>query len=200
MRVFGFAVVVAASLVFAQHPSAQVTRAADKPQKLILIVDEGPAPATLKSLAARADAIVVGRVRSVGDAPEALIGASTPLAVHFDSLDVLETMKSSSKAATPAGALRLMQFGGTIESSGRQVETRNGLAIGFKKDHEFVLFVRKHPLTDAYVLVSSVMGAFEVGADTRFVAVPEQARALPELDGRTWMPLGEFRAIVQDAR
>jgi len=200
MRVVGLAAVVAAVIVFPQHPSAQVQPAADVPQRQILIVQEAPAPMSLKALADRSDAIVRVRVRSVGEAAEALAGATTPLAVHFDAVDVLETMKSSSKAGSIGGGMRLMQFGGKIESLGRQVETRNAFAIDFKKDHEFVLFVRKHPLADAYVLVSSLVGAFEVGAESRFVTVPDPARTLPELDGRTWMPLGEFRAILQDAQ
>jgi hypothetical protein len=199
VRVVGFAVIVAASLVFVQHPSAQAQNAAvDTSTRRILIVQEARAPLTLKALADKSDAIVRGRVRSIGDLSEALIGATTPLAVHFDTLEVLETMKSSSNARSLAG-MRVMQFGGKIESPGGQVETRNSFAIGFKPDEEVIVFVRKHPLVDAYVLASSPISAFEVAAESRFVSLPEKARALPEFDGRTWMPLGEFRSILQDA-
>jgi hypothetical protein len=201
LRVVGLAVIVTASLVCVQHPSAQVQNAAaDIPARRILIVQEGRAPLTLKALADKSDAIVRVRVRSIGDLPEALIGATTPLAVHFDTLDVLETMKSPSSARSLAAGMRVMQFGGKIDSLGGEVETRNSLAIGFKRDEEVILFVRKHPLVDAYVLASSPVSAFEVAAESRFVTLPDQARKLPEFDGRTWMPLGEFRSILQDAR
>jgi len=201
MRVVGVAAVVAASRVFVPHPSAQVQNAAaDIPSRRILIIQEARAPLTLKALADKSDAIVRVRVRSIGDLSEALVGATTPLAVRFDTLDVLETMKSSSSARSLAGGMRVMQFGGKIESLGAEVETRNNLAIGFKQDEEVILFVRKHPLVDAYVLVSSPVSAFEVAADSRFVTLPDQARKLPEFDGRTWMPLGEFRSILQDSQ
>ena len=201
MRVVGLAVVVAASLVFVQHPSAQVQHSsADIPARRVLIVQEARAPLTLKALADKSDAIVRGRVRSIGDLAEALIGATTPLAVHFDTLDVIETMKSSSNAQAFTAGMRVMQFGGKIDVLGQDVETRNSFAIGFRQDEEVIVFVRKHPLVDAYVLVSSPVSAFDVAAESRFVTLPDQAQKLPEFDGRTWMPLGEFRAILQDAR
>jgi len=160
------------------------------PHPAAIVVDEGPGPSSLRALVLESDLIVRGRVGAPGG-PEALAGARAPLAVRYQPVVVLETLKSSAPAS-----LRLMQFGGTITADDRVVETKNPLAVSFLPDQVAVLFLRKHPAVDAYVLVSSLVGAYPIDADGRSVDIPTDARQMPDLSGHRAMSIDDLRAAV----
>lgn len=169
------------------------------PRPARLIVDEGPPPGSFRALVQKADVILRARVTSVGAPAEELAGAKTPLAVHLDPLVLLETLKAAADPLTVQDELQLMQFGGTITAAGRVVETINDVAVTFRKDQEVIVFLRKHPARDAFVLVSSLVSVFEVTTEGRSVSVPRDARELPELFGKTSMSLDDLRAAIGKA-
>ena len=164
-----------------------------------LVVDEGPLPGSFRALVQKADVILRARVTSVGAPAEELAGAKTPLAVHLDPLAVLETLKAPAGPLTVQDELQLMQFGGTITSAGRVVETVNDVAVSFRQGQEVIVFLRKHPARGAFVLVSSLVSVFEVTHEGRSVSVPRDARELPELFGKTSMSLDDLRAAIDKA-
>ncbi|HUL73476.1 MAG TPA: hypothetical protein VLT86_10265 [Vicinamibacterales bacterium] len=163
------------------------------PHPATIVVDEGPGPSSLRALVAKSDLIVRGRIGTPG-APEALAGARAPLAVRYSPVVVLETLKS----AAP-DSVRLMQFGGTIAADDRVVETRNPVALDFPPGGQSVLFLKKHPAVDAYVLVSSLVGVYRLDDDGRSVSLPADARQMPELFGRRTMTADELRAAIARA-
>lgn len=164
-----------------------------------IVVDEGPLPGSLRALVQKADVILRVRVTSVGAPAEELAGAKTPLAVHLDPLVILETLKAPAEPVSVQDGLQLMQFGGTITSSGRVVETINDVAVALRKDQEVIVFLRKHPARGAFVLVSSLVSVFEVANEGRLVSIPKDARELPELFGKTSMSLDDLRAAIGKA-
>jgi hypothetical protein len=166
------------------------------PRPATIVVDEGPLPGSFRALVQKADVILRARVTSVGAPAELLAGAKTPLAVHLDPLAILETLKAPAAPLPSQDELQLMQFGGTITASGRPVETINDVAVTLRKDQEVVVFLRKHPARDAFVLVSSLVGVFEVTNEGRSVSVPRDAREMPELFGKTSMTLADLRAAI----
>ena len=170
------------------------------PRSARLIVDEGPPPVFFRALVQKADVILRARVTSVGAPAEELVGAKTPLAVHLDPLAILEMLKAPAEPLTVQDALQLMQFGGThhlVRPRRRDHQRRRRDPPQGPGSHRLS---PEAPRTGR--LRSGVLGGGRVrGARTKAArsASPKDARELPELFGKTSMPLDDLRVAIGKA-
>jgi len=146
----------------------------------------------------RADLVVRGRVTSLGT-PEKLAGSSSPLAVRYHQIEVLEILKSTAQISV-AHQIRIAQFGGTVISGQQEAQT-NYQGARFRNATEWVFFLRRFPAggDGAFALVSASVGLFEVNADGRSAVVPRAAKNMPEVVGLASLSLDDIRSAVRNA-
>jgi hypothetical protein len=182
------------AVAFAQQGTVDPTMPAG------VFADEGPAPHSMQLMVHKADLILRGRVSSLGS-PEQLPGSRTPMAVRFQTVDVIEVLKPTGPGTGNPREIRIVQFGGTIISGGREVQTSYPSSI-FKEGLDAVFFLRRFPAggPDTYALVSSLAGVFEVNSDGQSAVVPKGANKMPEVVGHPSLRLADLRSMVRSAQ